>query len=224
MAGFTGTDCDLLEKEFSAQTNEAHYSSGIPLLVVFCVCVILVATSVAYYYRRKLSQLKEMLYVEYSNYNNSEPRHFDNPVYSSMPSNSASKLLNNANANNSLKNTNLIKSKMHFDDFDQKSPELGNHYETTNHGNIYVELDDDKASKANNFYHTIDEIDTSYKGGKVSPSATPVATPVATSTATNGSSKCIVVPSYPPFTSLLFFFSFVFCSPAVDVKEFAQLC
>src|SRR5699024_9955328 len=117
----------------------------------------------AFYYRRKFTELKEMLYVEYSNYTNSEPRHFDNPVYASMPSNST-KLLNNANANNSLKNTNLIKSKMHFDDLEQERPEtLGNLYETSNCNNLYVEVDEDKFNKANNFYHTIDEIEPNHK-------------------------------------------------------------
>lgn len=119
-------------------------------------------------YKRKLKNLKELLYVEYSNYSNPEqPRHFDNPVYSSMPSNSTKLLNNNLSANTASKNTNLIKSKI-LNDFEHEKPELGNLYETTN-SNLYVELDEDKTSKVNNFYHTIDEIDASYKADSPRP-------------------------------------------------------
>ncbi len=187
--GFTGKNCDQIDKEYSAQVEE-HKTSGFPFIVFFCVITLVITGVAAFYYRRKFTELKELLYVEYSNYTGSaEPRHFDNPVYASMPSNSNTKLLNNASTSNQLKNTNLIKSKMHFDDLEHERPEaVGNVYETAN-TNLYVEVDENKLNKDNNFYHTIDEIHEStfkahHDNGRPSLPTSPLPT-------SSSSSKCI---------------------------------
>lgn len=163
-SGYTGDDCDILETAYSAQVEVQHAQSdwkfslisiGVIIVFVALLCAII-------YYRRRFSTLKELLYVQYSNHrNNSEPRHFDNPVYSTTPNNNT-KLLNNLHnatpMNSSSKNTNMIKNKLNFDDFDpEKTDTFGNHYEVGSN-NLYVEFDDDKSNKLNNFYHTIDEI------------------------------------------------------------------
>lgn len=183
--GFTGKNCGQIDKEFSAQVEDQK-SSGVPYLVFFFVAILISACLVAFYYRRKFTELKELWYVEYSNYTSSEPRHFDNPVYASMPqSNSNTKLLNNASTSNPLKNTNLIKSKMHFDDLEHDRPEaIGNVYETNN-ANLYVEVEEKEINKENNFYHTIDEIrETNFNTGKPSVSVSPLPT-------TSSNSKCV---------------------------------
>ncbi|KPM09153.1 hypothetical protein QR98_0076860, partial [Sarcoptes scabiei] len=120
---------------------------------------------VGYYYRRKFIQLKDLLYVEYSNIyagsQTSEPRHFDNPVYSSMPGFSKNKFLNNFNQVNGGivgKNINLLNNK-------QKDHKIGNSnsiYEVPNN-NLYVDLENEHSkvqNKSNNFYHSIDELET----------------------------------------------------------------
>lgn len=142
----------------SAQIDDRSSSLGVSFTVAIIFIIILALSFVAYYYRRKFEQLKDLLYVEYNNFSSEQPRHFDNPVYASMPSNNT-KLLNNLNNSvniNSPKNTNLIKSKL-FNDFDYEKSDSSNVYEVPNN-NLYVEVDEDKC-KSNNFYHTIDEVD-----------------------------------------------------------------
>lgn len=152
----------------SFQTQENDSKIGQTPVFLFAVLLILctIMALVGIYYRRKFVELKDLLYVEYSN-QPQEPRHFDNPVYASTTTcnnRENSKLLNNLSGiiNNNLgsKNTNITKCK--WDEFDKKADSIiSNVYEVPNN-NFYSDIDDDiskVSNKSANFYHTIDELD-----------------------------------------------------------------
>lgn len=164
--GFAGDDCEMLLTKSSAQIASSSSGAATSFIIVFVLIICVALGFVTIYYRRRFKQLKDSLCVEYNNYyNSSEPRHFDNPVYSTgntMPTNNT-KLLNNFNNSpgHLAKNTNLLKSKI-FNDFDCDKMDPSDLYEVPN-SNLYVEVDEDKISKASNFYHTIDELDANRK-------------------------------------------------------------
>lgn len=136
-----------MESEYSARVESAK--SSFPFFMIFILLLVFLSFGLAFYYRQRFGKLKDSLYVYYSNYSN-EPRHFDNPIYSSTSQPSTSALLNNVN-----KNTNMLKSKLNFDSNNLESDDKS--YNSSSN-NIYVELEDDKLNKVSNFYHTIDEM------------------------------------------------------------------
>ncbi len=148
MAGFS-----IQEEE-----SESKSSSG-GLIAGICVtCILLViALFIVVYYRKRLEKLKhEMAYVSYTAEAGPDQRHFDNPVYSSMPSNNKVK-----NFHNNLNNTksNIEKAKLGCSVDDNSNTELNACAEASN--NVYAELEEKKLKDPNfnpNIYHSIEDL------------------------------------------------------------------
>jgi hypothetical protein len=145
---------------FSIQEEESESkSSSGGLIAGICVtCILLViALFIVVYYRKRLEKLKhEMAYVSYTAEAGPDQRHFDNPVYSSMPSNNKVK-----NFHNNLNNTksNIEKAKLGCSVDDNSNTELNACAEASN--NVYAELEEKKLKDPNfnpNIYHSIEDL------------------------------------------------------------------
>jgi hypothetical protein len=160
LTGFTGENCDIRLAGFSIQEDESESkSSSGGLIAGICVtCILLViALFIVVYYRKRLEKLKhEMAYVSYTAEAGPDQRHFDNPVYSSMPSNNKVK-----NFPNNLNNTksNIEKAKLGCSVDDNSNTELNACAEASN--NVYAELEEKKLKDPNfnpNIYHSIEDL------------------------------------------------------------------
>ena len=183
--GFTGKNCEMFVTIASAQQiEEISTGSSIGFWLLFFIMAIFATTMFFIYYRKRLNIKDLSYYVQYFNHHSSmEPRHFDNPVYSSTSTTAAaaaasssmttssSGLLNNCtHINNGFsgKNINLIQNSK-FNDFEKPSlssttfgigSSSSNHYEVPNN-NVYHTIDEEKSKlsdKISNLYHTIDEM------------------------------------------------------------------